>query len=85
MKVDFRYTRHQVARRAKPDARQGDRLHLIKNVSFLRATYQIRLLAFTCQEAGQKLVLSVPKGCRFAPDLLTLVRSMPKTIVRESL
>lgn len=85
MKVDFRYTKHQVARVAKPDAQQGDRLHLIKNVSFLRATYQIRLLAFMCQERGQKLVLSVPKGCRFAPDLLALIKSMPKTIVRKSL
>ena len=46
MLMDSRYTRHQIPRGARADAETNDRIVLVKNVPLLRATYQIRLLAF---------------------------------------
>ncbi|HVW22035.1 MAG TPA: hypothetical protein VHC86_12545 [Opitutaceae bacterium] len=72
-------------RGARPDAEAAGRLYLIKRVSRLRATYQIRLLAFLAEERGRQLVLQVPAGCRFEPDLLGLVQARPGVIAREDL
>ena len=48
-------------------------MYLIKNVSSLRATYQVRLLAFMAQKKGKKLVIKVPKGFKAAPSLMQLI------------
>ena len=64
MEMEFRYTKHQVARGSRPDAESHDKLYLIKNVSELRATYQVRLLAFRALKEGKKLVLRLPKEAR---------------------
>jgi hypothetical protein len=37
--MQFKYTKHQVARGALPDAQFGDKIYLVKKVSRLRATY----------------------------------------------
>ncbi len=60
-------------------------MYLIKSVSVLRATYQIRLLAFFALEQNKKLVLSVPKECVFHRTLKDLIKSVPAVIKREVL
>ena len=41
--MNYRYTTHQVARGAFPDAQKNDEIYLFKRISTLRATYQIEL------------------------------------------
>ena len=82
--MDYRSTRHQVARTARPDAEASGKLYLIKNVRHLRATYQIRLLAVLAAESGRRLVLKVPADCRYSPSLRELVKASG-VIRREAL
>ena len=70
MSLQFRYTPHQVPRGARPDAETFDKIYLVKNVSVLRSTYQIKLLAFKAVESRKNLVLIVPKTCRFDSSLI---------------
>ncbi|MEA3066069.1 MAG: hypothetical protein QOJ27_2530 [Sphingomonadales bacterium] len=60
-------------------------MYLVKNVSQLRPTYQIKLLTFHAVESGKKLVLKVPRACRFHPRLEDLVNENRKHIEREDL
>jgi hypothetical protein len=76
----FRYTKHQVARGARPDAETSSEIVLIKNVSLLRPTYQIKLLAFKAHETGKRLVLTIPKRCRIDPTLKELAETIPKAV-----
>ena len=76
-------TRYQVPRGTMADAEKFNRLYLIKNVGSLRATYQIRLLAYRAVTEGLKLVLIVPAACEFQPSLLDLIKTTGKAIVRE--
>ena len=69
MSMKYRYTSHQVARGARADAECNDAYFLLKNVSLLRLTYQIRLLAFRAKDQGRKLVIRVPAGCKVHPTL----------------
>lgn len=78
--MQVRYTQHQVPRGARADAETTDRIVIIKYVSRLRATYQIRLLAFRSMETGKKLVITVPKHCRIDRTLRELIRQMPNNI-----
>lgn len=55
----------------------------MKNVSSLRATYQIRLLAFRAVSEGLKLVLKVPKVCKYHSSLLDLIKKTENVILRE--
>lgn len=80
----FFYTSHQVARGARPDAHALNTMYLIKSVTRLRATYQIRLLAFRAVERGEKLVLRVPAACRFDPALETLLQACNGAVRREN-
>lgn len=79
-----RYTSWQVARGAMPDAEKFNRMYLIKNVSVLRATYQIRLLVFKAVESKTQLVIRVPTACVFHESLEALVNSYKKSVIRES-
>lgn len=74
--MDFIYTRHQVPRGARADAEVGDKLYLIKNVSELRLTYQIKMLAFMAGTRGKKLVVQLPKGAKVHQSLKDFVRDM---------
>ena len=78
-----RQTRHQTPRGALADSVTQDRLVLVKNVSRIRATYQIRLLAFRAAETGAKLVIFVPKHCTIDRTLRALMRELPKAILIE--
>jgi hypothetical protein len=53
--MDYKLTRHQVARGSRPDVEKFNRMYLIKNVGVLRATYQIRLLAYLAATEAQDL------------------------------
>lgn len=81
--MEAKYTRHQVPRGARADADSFNRMYLIKNVQNLRATYQIKLLAFKAVTSGTKLVLRVPENCRFDASLLDLVKLTGNAILRE--
>ena len=83
--MKYAFTRHQVPRGSRPDGETYDRIYLIKRVSVLRATYQIRLLAFFALEKNKKLVLCVPKECIFHSSLKDLIGSVPAVIKREVL
>lgn len=72
--MDFSYTRHQTPRGAKPDAEVGDKLYLLKNVSSLRLTYQIRVLAFMAHTRGKKLIIQLPKEAKVHESLKNFVR-----------
>jgi hypothetical protein len=63
MDMTFRYTRHQVARGSRPDADSHEALHLFKNVSYLRLTYQIRRLTYRALTERRRLVIRVPRSC----------------------
>jgi len=79
----FTYTKHQVARGALPDSQDRQRICLVKNVTMMRATYQVRLLMFLASEAGKKLVIFVPQHCKLHPSLNRLIAEFSKTIYIE--
>jgi hypothetical protein len=72
--MDLRYTRHQVARGSRPDATVGSTAYIVKKVTRMRLTYQIRLLTFLAEEQRGRLVVRVPRGCALSPDLRTFVK-----------
>ena len=78
--MEFRNTKHQVPRGARPDAETGNRIMLIKPVSEMRATYQVRLLAFLASSRGKELVIEVPQHCRIHHSLRMLVNLMPGVV-----
>lgn len=73
MIMDFAYTRHQKLRGAKPDAEVGDKMYLLKNVSNLRLTYQIRLLTFMANARGKTLIIQIPKTAKVDESLKRFV------------
>lgn len=79
----LKHARHQIPRATLPDAETHDRLYLIKNVSMLRATYQVRLLLYRAEQSGKKLVLRLPRACKIAPDLTALRREHRNSMVVE--
>jgi hypothetical protein len=81
--MNSRQTRHQVARSARPDAEQFNRMYLVKIVSKLRATYQIRLLAFKAVDTKTKLILKVPKSCEFDESLNELIKICGNAVIRD--
>jgi hypothetical protein len=82
--MEVKTTRQQVARGAMPDAEAFNRMYLIKNVLKLRATYQIRLLAFRAVEKKMQLILRVPTACVFDDSLNDLIKKCGKAVAREN-
>ena len=78
--MEYRQTRHQVARGSRPDGEKGDKVFLIKNVSEMRATYQVRLLAFLASQRGMKLVIDLPRTCKIHNTLKDLIAQTGKAI-----
>jgi hypothetical protein len=72
-------------RGTRPDAVIGDKLLVIKNVQFLRLTYQIRLLAYVAQKEKKTVVLLVPARCQFHPALEQFMKQLQGVLVREDL
>ncbi|QYG08028.1 hypothetical protein [Janthinobacterium sp. PAMC25594] len=71
--MDFFYTKHQAVRGAKADAEVGDKVYLIKNVSQLRLTYQIKMLAYMAYERKLKLIIQLPKTAKIHDSLRNFV------------
>lgn len=61
-----------------PDAVVGDKLYLIKNVSILRLTYQIRMLRFIATMQQKKVVIRVPAGAVIHSTLKEFLRMNSK-------
>ena len=73
-------------RGTRPDGVAGDKILLVKNLKFLRLTYQLRLLAFIAVSQRMTLVLIVPSACRFSPALQALIeKNLKGVVVREPL
>ena len=83
MQIEFRYTKHQTARGARPDNEVEDKLYLIKNVSEMRLTYQIRILADLARRRGQRLVVRLPRQARVHPSLRDFLSLHKETIKTE--
>ncbi|HEX7888957.1 MAG TPA: hypothetical protein VF522_06305 [Ramlibacter sp.] len=77
------YTKHQTPRGAKADAETADKVYLIKKVSELRLTYQIRMLAYMAQSRGKKLVIELPKEARVHDSLRDYVRDTGQVVEIE--
>lgn len=80
MSIEYRYTRHQVARAARADHETEAAIYLLKNVSSLHLTYQISLLAYRALQEGRKLVLRIPKRCKVQPRLQEFQRRLSTTV-----
>lgn len=81
--MNYRYTKHQVARGAFPDAQKNGDIFLFKKASTLRATYQIKLLTFLASEAGRRLIIRVPVYFIPHESLSQFMKEFPKTIKIE--
>ena len=81
--MDYRHTQHQVARGARPDAESAEELLLIKRVSEMRATYQIRLLAYLALKGGRDLIIEVRRDTRIHGSLAALCQEIPEVIKIE--
>jgi hypothetical protein len=78
--MDFQYTKHRVPRSARADGETRNDLFLLKNVSSLRLTYQIRLLSFRASESRKGLVIQVPKHCKIHPSLRDFARELAQVL-----
>jgi hypothetical protein len=74
-----------IPRGAIPDAETGDCIYLVKNVPFLRATQQIRLLAAKASLSNKHLILMTPAACRIDEPLEELMRNQPEIVRRGEL
>lgn len=78
--MKFRVTRHQVARGSRPDGVGDASWYLIKAVSRLRLTYQIRLLTFGAGRSGARLVIVVPRSCQISQPLRRFLKEHKKFV-----
>jgi len=81
--MDYKYTKYQVPRGSRPDAVANDKIYLIKRVSILHATYQIRLLTYMASTQGKKLILCLPEHCKYGESLRLLMNENKKIIKVE--
>ena len=73
-------SKNRKPRGALADVQTADGAMLIKRVSEMRATYQIRLLAFRALEMKSKLVIEVPPHCVIHESLNELREMLPGAI-----
>ncbi len=78
--MDFRYTKNQVARGTRPDSETYDKFYLIKIVSEMRATYQVRLLTYFALQRKKQLIIEVPKHCKIHKSLREFQREFSNLI-----
>jgi hypothetical protein len=70
----------QRPRGSRPDIMKGDSWYLLKNVTLLRLTYQIKLLTFGAGQEGAHLVIRVPQQCRLSSDLRTFLADQSEVV-----
>lgn len=81
--MDFARRLSGKLRGSRADATKPGAMLLVKNVSALRATYQIRLLTYQAHQTRAKLTVMVPKACTILPSLKSLIDSYPQCIALE--
>ena len=81
MQEEFVYTKYQTPRGAKPDAEVGDKLYLIKNVSMMRLTYQVKLLTYLARRDEKKLIVQLPRHSKVSASLRDFVHNF-RDVVR---
>jgi hypothetical protein len=59
-----------IPRGTRPDAVTEEALYLIKNVTRLRLTNQIRLSTFMAIRRGLTVVIAIPRTCELSAPLL---------------
>jgi hypothetical protein len=69
-----------IPRGTRPDAVTADRIKIFKNVSRLRATYQVRLLSYMAAKNGKVLEIIVPQRCIIDPTLNRLLEDYDGTV-----
>ena len=78
--MDFKPTAQRKLRGTKPDFVDETALHVLKAVSELRATYQIKLLAYFAVRDRKKLVIHLLKSGTIHGTLRELQSKVPGTI-----
>ncbi len=78
--METRYTRHQVARGTRADVIDGGTWVLLKWVSELHLTYQIRLLTFAAAQQRARLFIQLPERCRLSAPLSEFVKEYKKWV-----
>ena len=81
--MEFKYTKHQIARGTRPDDESFDKVFLIKQVSELRATYQVRMLTYMASQKGKKFIIQLPKEAKLHNSLKELRKNAPGVIKVE--
>ena len=81
--MEYRNTSSQTARGTRPDGSFGSTLYLVKRVSLLRLTYQIRLLTMMAATQRGRLVIQIPKGARASRDLRAFIKEHSKDVRLE--
>lgn len=66
-----------------PDAENTEALYLLKNVSELRLTYQVKLLTYMAHTKGKKLHIRLPSTAKVSPALQEYVRTHSHSIKIE--
>jgi len=69
MPADTLEQRQRRLRTTQADVARGSDLYLVKNVSELRLTYQIKLLTYFAKKQGGALIVRLPAGARVHPSL----------------
>ncbi|WP_454703480.1 hypothetical protein [Achromobacter pestifer] len=81
--MHFFYTAHQTPRGAKPDGQFGNKIYLIKNVSKMRLTYQIKVLSYMAESQGKILIIQLPKQAAVHKSLKDFVRELARFVKIE--
>jgi len=64
IEYNAKQTKYQVPRGSIPDAENTNAVYLIKNVSEMRLTYQIKVLAYMAFRRNKKLHIRLPKNAK---------------------
>ncbi len=72
--MKYVYTKHQTPRGAMADAEVDNKMYLIKRVSQLRLTYQIRMLTYIAKEQNKKLIIQLPETTKIHGSLRGFIR-----------
>jgi hypothetical protein len=73
-------TKQRVLRGTRSDAEDEEGFVLLKRVSELRATYQIRLQIYRAVKENRRLAIHVPERCRIHDDLKAVADAYPRNV-----
>ena len=75
MEPKFAYTQHQCPRGSRPDADVDGKLYLIKKVTEMRLTYQVKMLTYSAQRSGKVCVIRLPQRAVLNESLKEFVQN----------